>query len=149
MYKFGPRCFLKDKSCELHDNTTCNNRGQCIPSDLNRQTSQLYTCICSKGYDGIHCEYEDNEISLTFEKKIHLLQTIFIHFLYIENNLLRNRLTIFKTILSMKYSTNISWTDRFNVIFIEDLKKNYYLLATQKTIFDHVKLNKQLQLTDR
>ncbi|UJR18634.1 hypothetical protein I4U23_005542 [Adineta vaga] len=49
----------------------------------------------------------------------------------------------------MKYSTNIYWSDLFNLIFMEDLKKNFYLLANQNNVFDKIKLIKQVQLTDR
>ncbi|UJR19278.1 hypothetical protein I4U23_022407 [Adineta vaga] len=147
LYKFGRRCFLKDIQCQSNNTEICNNHGECIPTDLNRQLS--YTCICSKGYNGDHCQYENNEINLSFEKKFHFLQTIFIHFIKTEKTFISNRITTFKTISSMKDLINIHWSISINLILIEDFKKNYYFIISQKLSFDKVKLNKQVKLTDR
>ncbi|UJR18635.1 hypothetical protein I4U23_005543 [Adineta vaga] len=84
MHKFGPRCFIDERICSLNGKRICNNHGQCILPDLNKHSTNPCTCLCSKGFSGDYCEYEDNKINLSFEKKISLLKTIFIHFLHIE-----------------------------------------------------------------
>ncbi|CAF0839765.1 unnamed protein product [Adineta steineri] len=149
LYKFGPRCFLKDTICELNGIKRCNNSDQCIPLDLNRRTSQLYTCICSKGPHSAGCEQEENKINLSFEENFHLLETILIHFIKIETTYMSKRTTIFKKISSMKGSIVISWSDPSNRILIEDLKQNIYFIDSQNAAYHKGNLTKQAKLSDR
>ncbi|CAF4232249.1 unnamed protein product, partial [Adineta steineri] len=149
LYKFGPRCFLKDTICELNGIKRCNNSDQCIPSDLNRQTLPPYTCICSKGPRSDYCEQEENKINLSFEENFHLLGTILIHFIQIETTYISKRTTIFKKISSMKESIVISWSDPSNRILIEDLKQNIYFIDSQDVAYHKVNLTKQAKLSDR
>jgi hypothetical protein len=68
--KFGPRCLL---TIQINNNETiCKNGGEYIPNDDDFISNEELTCICPEGYSGRRCEFIDNELSLSFDKKIYL-----------------------------------------------------------------------------
>ncbi|CAF1534783.1 unnamed protein product [Adineta ricciae] len=143
-HKFGPRCFLTNRICEKK----CQNHGQCIPNDPHGIVlNTKYICICPEGFSGVHCEIKDYEVHLSFDKNLNFLQTIFIHFIETSLSFQPNRTTIFKTIYSTNNSIIIYWSHIYHLIFIEDFKKNYYLIATQTndTIFKKVQSKDRCQ----
>ncbi|CAF1629355.1 unnamed protein product, partial [Adineta ricciae] len=146
LHKFGRRCFLRDTQCV---NETCNDHGECVPSDLNRRFSQSSMCVCSKEFSGDHCERENNRLDLSFERNIQFLHTIFIHLIKAEKTQISNRVITFKTISSMKDTTIIYWSVSVNLILIEDLKKNYYLIDSQTSPYEKVQIIKQVKSSDR
>ena len=81
MNKFGSRCLLTNTICQINDNSTCQNGGQCISNDDYLVSKQKFICICRKGFSGDRCEIADNKLILSFDKNIILSQSIFIHFI--------------------------------------------------------------------
>ncbi|CAF1517044.1 unnamed protein product [Adineta ricciae] len=146
--KSGPRCLIRNRICEKNDNSTCHNHGLCIPSDLYKKTTNPFQCICSKGYSGQYCQKKDNEIHLFFETKF-TSPTIFIHFIETTKDILPRTTTIWKTISLRDNSISFNWSHPFNVILIEDPKKNYYLINVQKDYIESQNFVKQVKFSDR
>ncbi|CAF3355354.1 unnamed protein product [Rotaria socialis] len=48
-HKFGRRCLLTNTIGHIHDNSTCQHGGQCIPADQYIVPEQQYHCICPQG----------------------------------------------------------------------------------------------------
>jgi hypothetical protein len=72
--KFGPRCLLSNIVCQVNDNSTCQNGGQCISYFNYMLLEHKFFCICRKGYSGDQCEIVDNKLILSFTKDIILSQ---------------------------------------------------------------------------
>ncbi|CAF3689724.1 unnamed protein product [Rotaria sp. Silwood1] len=98
IHKFGYQCLLVDTICQLNNNSTCLNGGQCIPIDEYMSWNQKFTCICPKGYTGDLCEKVDNKIILSFKKDIISSPSIFIHFIEVISDVTPKRTTTFRTI---------------------------------------------------
>ena len=137
--KFGSRCLLDDIVCQTNDNSTCQNGGQCIPSDHYSVSRRKFLCLCPKGFNGDRCEIADTKIILSFGNAFPVSQSIYIHFIeiipkprtqYIENV---RRATSFRSIPVREDSVVIYWTQPFHLVFIELPKQNYYLAIIQKT----------------
>ena len=62
--KFGPRCLLNDIICQNNESLTCQNGGQCIPTDKYKISNTKFICICRKGFAGDRCEFYENKIIL-------------------------------------------------------------------------------------
>ncbi|CAM4839513.1 unnamed protein product [Rotaria magnacalcarata] len=61
VYKFGSRCLLTDRICEVNNNLTCQNNGRCIPTNDDMISNDKFKCICPKGYSGERCQTIDNK----------------------------------------------------------------------------------------
>jgi hypothetical protein len=133
MNKFGPRCLLVDPICQINNNLTCQNRGQCISNYDYIASDQNFICICQNGFSGDRCEIADKKLILSFAKDIVLSQSIFIHFidLSIYNELIRT--TTFRTIPVRPDLVIINWTQPFHLVFLELMNKNYYFIVLQET----------------
>jgi hypothetical protein len=131
MNKFGSRCLLVDRICQINNNLTCNNHGQCISNYDYMASDQKFICICEKGFSGDQCEIIDNKLILSFDKDIVLSQSIFIHFIHITIDDEIIRTTTFRTIPLKEDSVVIYWARPFNLVFLE-FNKNYYLIVFQK-----------------
>ncbi|UJR07374.1 hypothetical protein I4U23_011660 [Adineta vaga] len=144
--KFGPRCLLTDYFCT---NSTCNNRGQCIPSDEHSTLERIFTCICPPGFSGDQCEIVDNEIMLSFDTKIILSRSLFIHFIEVIKDGPHVRATTLKTIPFTENFVVVQWSRKFHLIFIEFSRNNYYLAIIQNAYNRSEKVSKIIQPSDR
>ncbi len=151
MNKFGSRCFLVDRICQ--NNLTCQNGGQCIPNDNYMILDKQFSCICPKGFNGQLCQFADNKLILSFEKDIILSQEMFIHFFDVSVKIRPDehvvRSTTFHPITIKQDSVIIYWSQPFNIIFIEFLNKNYYLISVQKNYNQSSTIIKKINLSDR
>ncbi|CAF4011362.1 unnamed protein product [Rotaria magnacalcarata] len=147
--KFGSRCLLTNMICQNNENSTCQNGGECIPTDEYQISNKKFICICQKGYTGDRCEMKDNEIILSFEKNIVLSQSIFIHFIEIIKNNIPIRSTTFQTVPIKQDYITILWPRVFHIIFIEFFKKNYYLTVVQNTYNRSSTIYKMINPSDR
>ncbi|CAF3237514.1 unnamed protein product [Rotaria sp. Silwood2] len=149
VHKFGARCLLINTMCQIDNNLTCQNDGQCIPTNEYMITDQAFHCICPKGYIGDRCEIVDNKITLLFEKDFTLSQSIFIHFIEVVNNGAPIRATTFRTIPRTQDSLIIYWARPFHLVFIELINKIYYLAITQKSYQRSTTIVKMINPLDR
>jgi hypothetical protein len=149
IHKFGPRCLLTNTICQNNDNSTCYNRGRCIPNDEYVLSKQNFICICPKGFRGDRCEIAETKLILTFDKNIVLSQSIFIHFIEVKNKTIPLRFTTFQTIYFQQDLLTIYWTRPFHLLFIEFDKKNYYLTVNQIIYKESTTINKTIYPSDR
>ncbi|CAF4581754.1 unnamed protein product, partial [Rotaria sp. Silwood2] len=147
--KFGSQCMLNNLICQLNENVTCLNGGQCIPFDENFISQNNFRCICPKGFSGDRCEIIDNKIILSFDKDIILSQIMLIHIIEIMNNSSPKRSTTFKTFPTDKQSLIIHWSHSFHIVLIEFLNKIYYLTVYQKNYNQSIIIVKKIQSSDR
>ncbi|CAF4370897.1 unnamed protein product [Rotaria sp. Silwood2] len=147
--KFGSRCLLNNTICQNNENLACQNGGQCIPTDEYMISNKKFVCICRKGYTGDRCEIDDNKIILSFEKNIFLSQLIFIHFIEVINNNRPIRSTTFQTIPVKQDFITIFWSRPFHIVFIEFLKKKYYLSIVQNVYNQSIIIKKMINPSDR
>ena len=113
-------------------NSTCQNGGQCIPNDDHIISDRKFTCICLRGYSGDRCEIFDNQLILSFDKGINLLQAIFIHFIEIINRKPPIRSTVLaKT--NVKMMVNV-----FKIVQI--VLKDQYVCVNHVSMVDDVNL---------
>ncbi|CAF2987865.1 unnamed protein product, partial [Rotaria sp. Silwood2] len=133
IYKFGHRCLLTDKICEINNNLTRQNGGQCMPIDERMRSKKKFICICQKSYSGDRCEMVDNKIILSFRNDITLSSSMFIHFIEVVRKSVPKRTTTLLTIPPAQKSHTIHWPILFHLVFIEIFNKTYYLTHTQKT----------------
>jgi hypothetical protein len=147
--KFGSRCLLVDPVCQINDNSTCLNGGQCISNNDYMLFNQKFTCICPKNFSGDQCEIADKKLILSFAKDITLSQSIFIHFidLSIFNDQIRT--TTFRTIPLKEDSVVIYWAQPFHIVFLEFFNKNYYLISLQKTYNRSITIIKMINPSNR
>jgi len=144
--KFGPQCLLTNRICQNH---TCQNGGQCIPSDDYMISHPTYICLCPKGYMGSRCEIARNKIILSFNQTMTFPSLIFIHFIdnFYSNTLIRA--STFRTISIQQNSITIYWSQPFHIIFTELSNKNYYLTYLRTSYQDSIVVKKTLQSIDR
>ncbi|CAF1535660.1 unnamed protein product [Adineta ricciae] len=122
--KFGPRCLLSS----ICQNNPCKNNGQCIAD--NKQISRdAFICVCTNGYSGSTCEIEDTRIDISFHG-VDIPSFLLIHFITVQTNNHPLITTISKKIRFDEYSTTLSISIPFNLIFIQ-LQNNYYLTFLQ------------------
>ena len=148
--KFGPRCLLFDPSCQVNDNSPCENGGQCIPNDDYLVSNRKFTCICRRGFSGDRCQTVDNNITISFSKDIVPSQSILIHFIEVID--IRNkpvRSTTFKTIPVKQDSVIIYWARPFHLVFIELFNHTYYLVIVQKISNRSTAIDKTINPSDR
>ncbi|CAF4495349.1 unnamed protein product, partial [Rotaria sp. Silwood2] len=149
VHKFGYQCLLVNTICQLNNNSTCLNGGQCIPVDEYMSSNQKFTCICSKGYTGDQCEKVDNKIILSFNKDIILSPSIFIHFIEVINDVTPRRMTTFRTIPLLQDLIILYWSRPFHLVFIEVYNKIYYLAVIQKTYTRSTTIATSIKSSDR
>jgi len=81
--RYGSHCFINDLICQINDNSTCLNGGQCISDENYLMSNQKFRCLCKNGYSGDRCENKDVQVNLTFQHLIIRKQKhVFIHFLH-------------------------------------------------------------------
>jgi hypothetical protein len=148
IHKFGSRCLI-DRVCQSNNNSTCENGGQCIPTDEYMVSKETFTCICPKGFSGDRCEIVDNKLILSFEKAIVLSQSIFIHFIEVNKKGPPVRATTFRTIPIKQDSIIIQWSRPFHLVVIELQSKKYYLTVVQKTYQRSTTIIKKINPLDR
>ncbi|CAF2931593.1 unnamed protein product [Rotaria sp. Silwood2] len=146
--KFGYRCLLTNTICQINNNLTCINGGQCIANDEYMVASKTFYCICPNGYRGDRCEIADNEIIFEFEKNIVLSQSIFIHFIEVINDATPIRTTTLRTISFTQKSFTIFWSRPFHLIFIELQNKIYYLAFIEKNYNQSSKIVTMVKLSN-
>ncbi|CAF2814567.1 unnamed protein product [Rotaria sp. Silwood2] len=146
--KFGYQCLLLNKICDMDQNLTCQNSGQCIPADEYMISNKRFICICPKGYIGDRCEIVDNKMILSFRNDIVLSQSIFIHFIQIVNDSTPIRTTAFRTIHLTQHLLSIYSSQPFHLIFIELLNKIYYLAVIQNTYKRLTTITKMINPSD-
>ncbi|CAF1410014.1 unnamed protein product [Adineta steineri] len=149
MNTFGYRCLLNNMICQNNENLTCQNGGECIPTDEYMISKEQFTCICRKGYFGERCELNDNKIILSFEKSINVSQSIFIHFIEVMNNDKPLRLTTSQTIPIKQKFVTILWSKPFHIVFVELLEKKYYLILVQNIYIRSKTINQLIKPSDR
>ncbi|CAF3312330.1 unnamed protein product [Rotaria sp. Silwood2] len=147
--RFGPRCLLDNKLCELDQNTTCLNGGQCIPIDEHIVSKNKFSCICSKGFSGDRCEIADSKIIVSFHKNIPLSQAMLVHFIRVIDNAPPERATTFKTIPAHQNSIIIYWSRPFHLVFVELFNKSYYLAAIQRTFYPSTTIVRKINSSNR
>jgi hypothetical protein len=142
--KFGPRCLLNETACQVSDNLTCENNGQCIANDNYMVFRQNFICICQKGFSGDRCEIADTKLNLLFDKDLVLSQSIFIHFIEIMEFDAPVRSTRFRTIPLREDSLTIHWSQTFHLVFIEPFNNTYYLTVNQAIYNQSAIINKTI-----
>ncbi|CAF1545436.1 unnamed protein product, partial [Adineta ricciae] len=131
--RYGPRCYFHHYSCHSE---TCMNGGQCIPGDERRRASRMNRprCICTPEYFGNQCQNrrreKPTELHISFDKKIAIPASLFIHFITIDHleNPVQN-----STVKKIGFDQN-SLSMKTSVIFhiaFADISKTYYLLVLQ------------------
>jgi len=92
----GPRCLIRDLSCQINETNPCQNKGQCIRhqgiSD-GRNIYRRFSCLCRKGFSEAYCE-EANQITLSFGKDVTLSTMIYVHLFDFYRDILSDRTTI-------------------------------------------------------
>ena len=147
--KWGPRCLIQNKICQLNSNLTCLNNGQCIPIDDTMISKTKFLCICSKGFSGEQCEIEDAKIIVSFHKDIILPEVMLIHFIEVQNNRPILNGSTFQIIPPYQKYITIQWPRPFHIVFTELSDKNYYLIHIQKKYNRSNIIQKFLNLSDR
>jgi hypothetical protein len=145
--KFGPRCFL---TVQINNYTRCENGGEYIRNnDDDKISDEQFLCICPNGYSGDRCEIVDNQINLSFDKNITLLQDIFIHFIEVIENASHIRSTTFRRISFVEDIINITWSKPFHIVFVDISNHTYYLILVQNIYFRSRNISKQINPFDR
>ncbi|CAF4723770.1 unnamed protein product, partial [Rotaria sp. Silwood2] len=134
---------------DIGKNLTCQNGGQCIPTDEYTISKNKFICICPKGYIGDRCEIADTKIILSFGNDIVLSQSIFIHFIQVVNDSTPIRTTTFRTIPLTQRLLALYWSQPFHLMFIELLNKIYYLAVIQKTYERSTTITKMINSSAR
>ncbi|CAF3089752.1 unnamed protein product [Rotaria sp. Silwood2] len=147
--KFGYQCLLVDTICQMNNNLTCQNGGQCISADEYSMFKKKVLCICPIGYFGDQCEKVDSKIILKFRNDIVLSQSIFIHFIEVIANAAPIRVTTLRTIPPTQNSLIVYWSRPFHLVFIELENKIYYLAVIQKTYEQSTTIDKIITPSDR
>ncbi|CAF4353476.1 unnamed protein product [Rotaria sp. Silwood2] len=147
--KFGYQCLLVNTICDMDKNLTCQNGGQCIPTDEYTISNHKFICLCPKGYIGDRCEIADTKIILSFGNDIVLSQSIFIHFIQVVNDSTPIRTTTFRTIPLTQHLLALYWSQPFHLMFIELLNKIYYLAVIQKTYERSTTITKMINSSAR
>jgi len=123
--KFGRRCLLSS-SCELN---SCENNGQCIPTDLSRPSSE-YICICSEEFFGPKCQFRKSKIDIIFEN-VNMPSYVIAFFLTISNEsqpsstILIEKLTLFQRMITFRLSIP------YHMLILKSNEK-YYLIVVQQ-----------------
>ncbi|CAF1489157.1 unnamed protein product [Adineta ricciae] len=130
--RYGPRCYLHHYLC---DRKTCMNGGQCVPDDERHKTlgKDHTICICTPEYHGKRCELQrtkPTEIHISFDKKITIPTSLFVHFIYqkLQKELVQH--SIVKKIDFDQNSLSIKTSIVFHMAFAE-ISKSYYLIVLQ------------------
>ena len=141
--KMGPRCLIDNTICQINQNETCLNNGECLT------LNDKFGCICPKGFFGSRCEIVGMTLNITFDENLVLPSSIFIHFIEVKQNADPIRTTTFKTISIGQNSMNIHWSLRFHIAFVELKDKKYYLVIAQKLPKQSSTITKILNSSDR
>jgi hypothetical protein len=149
IHKFGSQCLLDNTACQLDQNDTCYNGGQCIPVDEYVISHRKFTCICQQGFTGDRCEIRDTKITISFQKDIVLPQSMLLHFIEVINGGPPKRATSFKVIPVNQNSAIVYWSDPFHVVFVELPQKNYYLAVVQEAYHPSTAIDRTLNPSDR
>ncbi|CAF2528161.1 unnamed protein product [Rotaria sp. Silwood2] len=148
MNKWGSRCLLQSTICHSNHNITCNNNGQCMPTDEHIISNRNFKCICRKGFTGERCEIVDNKIILSFHRDIDLPDTLLIHFIQVMDNAPPTNGSTFKIIPIHQKEIIIYWSNPFNIAFVELFDKNYYLITVKKVYYQSKTIVREIQASD-
>ena len=147
--QLGTRCLISSTICKNNINSTCLNGGECIVTEDYNGLNDEFICLCKQGFTGPRCQNIDNKLILSFDQEITLLQSIFIHFIFLHVNGVK-RSTTFKAMSIRQNFVTIYWTKDYHMAFIELLNKHYYLGAISIDTYSNGSIvNKTIQSYDR
>ena len=141
--KWGPRCLLSNTACQFNNNSTCLNNGQYV------LTEDKFFCICPKGFSGDRCELEDVKIILSFDENIILSDFMLVHLIEIQKEASVRNGSTFQSIPLYQREITVRWAQPFHIVFIELLKKTYYLVSVQKNYNRSQIIRKLMTTSDR
>ena len=146
--RWGPRCYLENRICQINDSSLCLNNGQCFLSD-DDILSEKFFCLCPKGFSGDRCELEDAKIVLSFDQNIILSDVMLAHFIEVRRDRpIRNGST-YQSIPLYQNEIIIRWSQPFHIVFVELSNKTYYLIDIQKDYNRSRVINKVITSSDR
>jgi hypothetical protein len=117
--KWGSRCLLHDQVCHSNQKAICHNGGQCIPIDQYVVSNKKFECICPKGFVGDTCEVPENKIILSFEKRVTLPESMFVHFIEVKDDAPPENGVTFKRTPINQNPLTIYWSHPFHIAFVE------------------------------
>ncbi|CAF1391740.1 unnamed protein product [Adineta steineri] len=147
--KWGSQCLFQSRICNLNQNLTCLNGGECVPTDEHIVSNKKFKCICQKGFSGVRCEIIDNEINLSFHENIKLSQSILVHFIEVFDDAAPINGSTFQMIPVNKRTVTLYWPYPFHIAFAELDNKNYYLILVQNIYHRSRRINHEIQSKDR
>ena len=143
--RWGRRCLLRDYICQ--SNQTCRNGGECIPIERFVPKKKNFLCICPKGFFGDQCQYEENQLSLTFDRQIvDLPEWMLVHFIEVQENAHPQNGSTMKRLSNDGSNVTIYWQRRYDIAFIEFIPRIYYLITVNN---QSKQIEKTIQLSDR
>ncbi|UJR16810.1 hypothetical protein I4U23_003709 [Adineta vaga] len=135
--KFGLRCYLSNRVCQLKDVKKCRNDGLCIPRDRRILIDQDTICLCPESYYGDRCEKNQTRLAISFVSFSSIPAHIHLHFISVPpRRSPHERATTFVKVPLADTSVSIYWSTPFNIIFAQ-IDDNIYRLLVQP---DHVLL---------
>ena len=147
--RWGPRCLMKSTICNISQNGTCLNGGQCISMAEHMIPSREFICLCKKGYSGKRCDLVDHLIVVTFAEEVSLPSSILVHFIRVVDNGPPENGSTFKTIPVNQRSVRIRWSRPFHIVFVELFVNNYYLVTVEKTYNRSGAISRTIHQSDR
>ncbi|CAF1222459.1 unnamed protein product [Adineta steineri] len=142
MEKFGRNCHLTRPVCQALNNS-CENDGLCISTD-NRINVSDFMCLCKENFYGKRCENQiTNGISIELnEYIIQQVSVLFIHYIKAFDLSEHHQVT---ELTKIKYGENqiqLRVKEQFHLLFIEPLKRNYYLIIKQESFrkLNHIQM---------
>lgn len=145
VHKFGQRCYLSNNLCQQPQRKRCRNGGQCIPRDHRIPVDEPTVCLCSDGFYGNECEYNETKIDVLILVP-NLREILLLHFITVRSHMNsipyrptdqwgpHERATSFKKIPFDHNLITIYWSYLFHLLFAEYNGHMYLLLIQSKTI---------------
>ena len=139
--KFGPKCYLKHRSCQPIN--PCQNQAQCIPID-DRIRANDFICLCSQNHFGTKCEFNLTNIDIYFEKT-NIPTIIFAHFIKtFHGEKPHEQTTKFKKIPFIQNSIRLFTDEIFHVLLIEFLNHTIYLAVLREEFIPSEEISVQI-----
>ena len=147
--RLGTRCLISTTICERSIETPCSNGGECIVTEDYNELVDQFICVCEQGFSGPRCEFVDNKLILSFDQKIDLSQSVFIHYMYKELKELE-RSTTFKTIPIRQNFLSVNSSNNYRMAFVELLNGDYYFVDNSEyESINRSVVNKTIRPSDR
>jgi hypothetical protein len=139
---YGSRCHLIRSSCH---SKYCFNSGRCVSNDERGRSVYLNEpmCICPIEYSGNRCEHQQSRIDVSFDKKLIIPSSLFIHLITIKTNANPIRTSTMKKISFDQNSVLFLTSTIFNIALVE-FSKDYYLIILREQSISSIDISTQI-----